>query len=191
MKCPNCGTTKIFRNGHRYTNGKKIQRWLCSRCGYRFSKHTNTPPPTFYPSQGGINLAILMEKGEKPALAGDIAEKIVQFLWWMKKQGYAESTIMRRVKVLEVLCKRGANLYDPESVKEVISRQGWSENGKDVVVRAYSCFLKMIGGSWSPPIIREVEKLPFIPTEQELDSRSSWQASRFPSTPQGNRYESW
>jgi len=100
----------------------------------------------------------------------DIKGKLVEFAWWMKKQGYAESTIMRRVKALEVLCKRGANLYDPESVKEVISRQNWSENGKDVVVRAYSCFLKMVGGSWSPPIIREIEKLPFIPTEQELDS---------------------
>jgi integrase len=100
----------------------------------------------------------------------DIKGKLVDFTWWMKKQGYAESTIMRRVKALEVLCKRGANLYDPESVKEVVSRQNWSENGKDVVVRAYSCFLKMVGGSWSPPIIREVEKLPFIPTEQEIDS---------------------
>jgi hypothetical protein len=66
----------------------------------------------------------------------DIRGKLVEFAWWMKKQGYAESTIMRRVKALEVLCKRGANLYDPESVKEVISKQNWSENGKDVVVRA-------------------------------------------------------
>jgi len=100
----------------------------------------------------------------------DIKGKLVEFAWWMKKQGYAESTITRRVKALEVLYKRGANLYDPESVKEVISKQSWSDNGKDVVVRAYSCFLKMVGGSWKPPIVREVEKLPFIPTEQELDS---------------------
>ena len=100
----------------------------------------------------------------------DIKSKLVEFAWWMKKQGYAESTIIRRVKALEVLYKRGANLYDPECVKEVISKQSWSDNGKNVVVRAYSCFLKMVGGSWGPPIVREVEKLPFIPTEQELDS---------------------
>ena len=97
------------------------------------------------------------------SLTGDTKALLIQFAWWMKKQGYADSTIMRRVKALEVLCKRGAKLYDPESVKEVIAKQKWSESGKGVVIRAYSCFLKMVGGSWTPPMIREVEKLPFIP----------------------------
>jgi len=96
--------------------------------------------------------------------------KILEFAWWMKKQGYAESTITSRVEVLELLAKRGANLYDPESVKETIARQSWSEARKGIAVKAYNCFLKMVGGSWNPPIVREVEKLPFIPTEQELDS---------------------
>jgi integrase len=100
----------------------------------------------------------------------DMKGKIVEFTWWMKKQGYAESTIERRSKVLEVLVKRGANLYDPESIKEVIAKQNWNESGKSVAVKAYTCFLRMVNGSWTPPITRPVEKLPFIPTEQELDS---------------------
>lgn len=104
------------------------------------------------------------------SLTGDTKALLIRFAWWMKKQGYADSTIMRRVKALEVLCKRGAKLYDPESVKEVIAKQKWSEGGKGVVIRAYSCFLKMVGGSWTPPMVREVEKLPFIPTEEELNT---------------------
>ena len=186
IQCPQCGSTLTWKDGLRYTlKGKAIQRYLCRNCGHRFSETSLNGKPssksekqnhTANYRRGPLTLEAELEKREAGATGtsqsqtADIKGKIVEFAWWMKKQGYAESTIVRRVKALEVLWKRGANLYDPESVKEVISRQNWSENGKDVVVRAYSCFLKMIGGSWSPPIVREVEKLPFIPTEQELDS---------------------
>ena len=100
----------------------------------------------------------------------EIKGKLLEYAWWLKKQGYADSTIERRSRLLKVLFVRGANLYDPESVKETITRQNWSESGKHLAIEAYSCFLRMIGGSWNPPITRTVEKLPFIPTEQELDS---------------------
>jgi integrase/predicted RNA-binding Zn-ribbon protein involved in translation (DUF1610 family) len=36
--CPQCGATKLWRNGQRVTPfGKVIQRWLCRKCGYLFS----------------------------------------------------------------------------------------------------------------------------------------------------------
>jgi integrase len=121
------------------------------------------------------NLAAALESEKRAAgattpIQPEVRAKLIEFLWWMKKQGYAESTITGRVKALEVLCRRGANLYDPESVKEAIAKQGWSEGRKGSIIKAYNCWLRMVGGSWSPPLIREVEKLPFIPTEQELDS---------------------
>jgi len=121
------------------------------------------------------NLAAALKSEKRAAgattpIQPEMRAKLIEFLWWMKKQGYAESTITGRVKALEVLCRRGANLYDPESVKEAIAKQGWSEGRKASIVKAYNCWLRMVGGSWTPPIIREVEKLPFIPTEQELDS---------------------
>ncbi|MGC8998100.1 MAG: hypothetical protein ACP5JW_01655 [Candidatus Bathyarchaeia archaeon] len=60
---------------------------------------------------------------------------------------------------------------DPESVKEVIAKQGgWSEGRKELAVEAYSSYLLMVGGKWSPPKYKRVAKLPFIPTEQELDT---------------------
>jgi integrase/predicted RNA-binding Zn-ribbon protein involved in translation (DUF1610 family) len=36
--CPQCGSTKLWRNGQRVTPfGTIIQRWLCRKCGYLFS----------------------------------------------------------------------------------------------------------------------------------------------------------
>jgi integrase/recombinase XerD len=37
-------------------------------------------------------------------------------------------------------------------------------------VTIYSTFLKFIGGRWEKPSYKRVEKLPFIPTEEELDT---------------------
>jgi integrase len=113
---------------------------------------------------GTKNLAEVESREEKRA-----AGELIEYAWWMKKEGYAESTIITRAKVLQVLAKRGADIFDPESVKNVISQQRWSEGRKANAVKAYTNFLKMIGGRWQPPICRKVEKLPFIPTEKELD----------------------
>jgi integrase len=106
--------------------------------------------------------------GESPQ--ADAKGKIVEFAWWMKKQGYAEGTIIGRTKLLRILVKRGANLYDPESIKEAIAKQTWSNGRKENAVNAYTTFLTMTGGTWSPPIYSRIRKLPFIPTEQEIDS---------------------
>ena len=65
------------------------------------------------------------------ASQADIKGKLVEFAWWMKKQGYAEITITERCKLLKTLINRGANLMDPESVKEVIAKQKWSEGRKE------------------------------------------------------------
>jgi len=99
----------------------------------------------------------------------EIKGKIVEYSFWMLKQGYAESTIKGRTKLLKRLLRLGANLHDPESVKEVIAKQKWSTSRKANAVDAYTNFLQMQSKKWNPPIYRRVRKLPFIPTENELD----------------------
>jgi integrase len=100
----------------------------------------------------------------------DVKGKLVEFLWWMKKEGYAESTIVRTVRLLKTLSKRGANLWNVESVKLTIANQeAWSNTTKEHAVVAYTCFLKMHGETWKKPKYTRVEKLPFIPTETEVD----------------------
>jgi len=97
------------------------------------------------------------------------SSKILEYAWTLKKQGYAETTIEGRVKILKRLVRLGANLYNPESVKEAIVKNNCSEARKELMVEAYTSFLLFLGGKWEPPRYRRVEKLPFIPAEREID----------------------
>jgi integrase len=100
----------------------------------------------------------------------DIKGKIVEFIWYMKKQAYAKSTSRSYVSLLETLINRGADITDPESIKAVIAQQDtWSKGRKWNAVKAYTLFLKMQKLTWTKPRYKPVEKLPFIPTENEID----------------------
>ncbi|RLF99124.1 MAG: site-specific integrase [Candidatus Wolframiiraptor sp.] len=113
----------------------------------------------------------MVEVKEEGLKAGvrEATQKIFNFLWWMKKQGYAEASIKSRGEILRRLLRLGADLYDPESVKAVIARQKWSEGRKANVVYAYDLFCRWTGIKWTPPRISIPEKLPFIPLEREID----------------------
>ena len=100
----------------------------------------------------------------------NLKNKLVEFSWWMKKEGYKEDTIKGKTKLIQIMCNRGANLYDPDSIKAVIAQQQtWSEGRKENAVNAYSTFLRMTEGTWNPPIYTRIRKIPFIPTEKEID----------------------
>ena len=213
LNCPECGSTKLCKDGMRYlAGGSTVQRYLCKNCGYRFSDLHRTvkrgwknPPyslnsqndPGYYcqwsdetPCRASTagKAAKTLDTAENPSkswLAGatrlseekpipqeykESSAKIVEYSFWLLKQGYSKSTIEGRVKLLKRLVRLGANLYDPESVKEAISKQeNWSEGRKELAVEAYTNFLSMLGGKWEPPRYRRIQKLPFIPTEEELD----------------------
>jgi hypothetical protein len=70
----------------------------------------------------------LIEKAQREGTTqtANIKGKIVEYSFWMLKQGYAKSTIKGRTKLLKRLMKLGANLYDSESIKETVSKQKWS-----------------------------------------------------------------
>jgi integrase len=120
------------------------------------------------------NLA-LAENPPTTGLAGaseqttDFRGKIIEYVWYMKKQGYAEATIQGRSKLVQIMVKRGADLLNPESIKETIAKQNWSTGRKNNAVDAYSCFLRLFNGKWDPPNYKRVRKLPFIPAEVEID----------------------
>jgi integrase len=112
------------------------------------------------------------EKAQREGIAttnADLKGKIVQYLWYMKKQGYAETTFQTYAKILEMLVRLGSNLNDPESVKETIAKHDCGKGRKWNIVKAYTLFLKMQGLKWEKPRYYPVQKLPFIPTEKEID----------------------
>ncbi|MBT0159093.1 tyrosine-type recombinase/integrase [Candidatus Bathyarchaeota archaeon A05DMB-2] len=113
---------------------------------------------------------------ENKTVAGEIGKtqqeakgKIVELCLYMKRQGYSEETIRLNRIALKVLMERGANLFDSESVKDVISKQIWSPNRRKNVINAYTMFLKLNKMTWEPPRCTVTESIPFIPTEQEID----------------------
>jgi integrase/predicted RNA-binding Zn-ribbon protein involved in translation (DUF1610 family) len=183
--CPECGSTNVDMNGHRYMkNGADIQRFICQKCGYRFSERS----PNDYkesPTIRNRQLCVLQGATKKlteatkiKIVAGrenhsntpqDIKGKIVELCFYMQKQGYSITTIRLNRTALNVLSTRGADLSNPESVKEIISKQPWSESRKRNVINAFSLYLKIQGLHWDPPRYKVHRKFPFIPTEKEID----------------------
>jgi integrase len=174
----------------------KIQRWLCKDCGHRFSDQNDVQN-----AKNAVEFVGTVETQSLKSAVGIVASnqicvtetknleaeqqtnnvprrneqesrgKIIEHGFWMQKEGYAESTISRRIRLLGTLVNKGANLQDPESVKETIAKQAnWATKTKEIAVETYDCFIKMQGKTWSKPIYQSVRKLPFIPTEEELNN---------------------
>ena len=100
----------------------------------------------------------------------EVKGTLIEYSWYMKKNGYPESTIKFRTGIIKTLINRGAPLLDPEAMKAFIAEQEvWGPGRKSNVVYAYSTFLQMEGLTWEPPRYRQPERLPFVPLESELD----------------------
>ena len=193
--CPQCGSRKVWKDGLRYTSNGAIQRYLCRSCGYRFSESSTTKPrnlashktsscrvgvagsrPASKNSAKAVQALKQLERKEAMGLRGPTQKQkakgaIISFAWNLKKEGYAEGTIQSYVARLKDLLKHGADLFNPESVKETIAkRESWSDSTKFMAVAAYSAFAGMNGIKWNPPKYKPNRKLPFIPLEKELDA---------------------
>ncbi len=188
--CPQCGNNRPFKDGLRSLfNGDSAQRWRCRNCGYRYSDKQPAKPPQ-KTSKQSLNThdhvvfkrqicAILEEAKnlttatETKTVAGvsplqDSKGKIVEYSFWMLKQGYSEHTIHGRTHLMKRLAKLG-DIFNPENMKETIAKQSWSQGRKQNAVDAYTGFLQMQGLTWDPPTFNRIRKLPFIPTENEVD----------------------
>jgi len=96
--------------------------------------------------------------------------KLVEFAWELKKQNLADSTRELYGRMLRKLVTVGADITEPESVKDAIAKQKWSECVKSNVIAAYTKFLRLQEKTWTPPLCNVTWKFPFIPTEEEIDA---------------------
>lgn len=108
--------------------------------------------------------------GATPTTQADAKGAIISFAFWLKKNGYAETTIHTATNNLSILVRKGADLFEPERVKDIVALQSWTDATKLNVVSTYTLFLAFLGRTWQQPEYKPVSKLPFIPTESELDS---------------------
>lgn len=72
--------------------------------------------------------------------------------------------------MIKRLVALGANLWNSDSIKEILATQKkWKNGYKMLMTYAYECFLTMEGLTWQRPRYKQENVLPFIPAEQELD----------------------
>jgi len=90
----------------------------------------------------------------------------------MRQRNYSPESVSRYVKVLNTLTKRGAILTNPESIRDTINKQTWSNGTRQHARVAGLLFLKLAHIVYDPetlPSYKYTQKMVFIPTENELD----------------------
>ena len=87
---------------------------------------------------------------------------------YMKRNAYADTTIKvvgKRLRHLE----RNCDLHDPENVKTFIGNKTASNGHKQTLIEAYAILMRSINQEWSQPFYKRYDKMPKIPTTEQLD----------------------
>jgi len=125
-------------------------------------------------SEGGTkNLVEVESRTEKWAagatkpLPAEIKGKIVEYIYWLEKEGYKTTAYPNLIKQL---AKCGVNLLDSEDVKKNIAKLPWKDSVKMLACYAYDIFVReILKTSWQMPKYTQEETLPFVADERELD----------------------
>jgi len=104
---------------------------------------------------------------EKISTPAELNRAILDFLLNQRKEGRADETIRSRIQSLNQVA-RTCNLLNPENVK-YLANSKWNNKTKTKFCDTYSAFARHQHITWIPPKYQITEKLPFIPTEQEID----------------------
>jgi integrase/predicted RNA-binding Zn-ribbon protein involved in translation (DUF1610 family) len=182
LACPSCGGTKLYRDGIRYlADGSQTQRWLCRNCGFRFSESSLNNCQT--KKEGGAHgkkaLAVEAEKEMEKREAGateqttrqaDVKGKIVELLWQLERDGRKQGTIANYRKNLMKMLREGVNLFEPEDCKAWLAKKDLAPNTKRNIATILDKWFEYLGVAWIKPSYCGEPEIPFIPTEQELDS---------------------
>jgi len=151
IKCPQCGSPRIWKNGLRYVkDGKTVQRFSCRDCAFRFSEQKiSTENELFTWASGqrkqlnnstsfGKARQVCVSESEMRNLAtsgtrqkrvagatkldkADVKGKILAYLWHLRKLGRTPETVRNYGQKLYQVLRQGVDLLDPESVKEYLA----------------------------------------------------------------------
>jgi|SRR5271157_643212 len=190
-RCPKCGSDKLNRNGFLMSSeGFKLQKWVCRNCDCRFTEKPNDYMRNRTIPQRHVCVELLQEKTknmapetdaktvlEESQTKFDVKGKLVEYAFYMERQGYNSETIRGNNGSLRALITRGASLLEPETIKDVLVREqrkfengekGWSSNRRRNIANAYTLFLKINGLTWQKPKCKTERKNPFMPQEAEI-----------------------
>ena len=176
--CPQCGNSRVFKDGIRHTINGEVQRYVCRNrtCGYRFSEGHNALNAVV---ANGVNSQICAQmvknlvdsQAESKAVCVGDKDSLIEYAWLLKKKGLGENTIKVRCYILRVLQQKGAILSSPESVETILATEP-KYNEKSTVkyhaVKAYLSYTKTMKIFWEPIRAKYEPKQKFIPTPEEL-----------------------
>lgn len=74
--------------------------------------------------------------------------------------------------------KRGADLFNPDSIKAVIASQTWSNSTRVQMIAAYKKFAVLNRIKWTPPKYEVIRKLPSFRWKRRLTNLSLALAKR-------------
>ena len=192
--CPECSSSKTWKDGLRYVQGTSIQRHLCRSCGYRFSDPSlnvsKDPECNQTVHRMALNMpSSLLSNRQICALETERVKnlvraetetkalrestqgfkgEIIDFSWYMQKRELSKHTIEHRCNRLGYLLNKGADLHNPTSIETIVATSKWSKANKKTYLDCYKsyCIWKKI--EWDKPRIRVPQKEPFLPLEEEV-----------------------
>ncbi len=193
LTCPECGSTKIFKDGFREPpltdqSNEPIQRYRCAHYGHRFSTHH--PKQSFKKvltnkrssqisviQQDAKNLAptqeikTCAEKGKQSLTENEVraAPQIEKLLIQLENDGRKPGTVSNYRKSLAHLLRIGADLFEPESKKAALAKSTLKDSTKKTVAAILDVWFDFNGIKWRPPKYSDEHEIPYIPTEQEID----------------------
>ena len=175
--CRNCAYRFSDPDFQDAFNGSDMFQHVQNVLTKKLKRHADIPNPRqvcVALTEGTKNLAEVETRKEKAAGATKtdletVKGKILEFAVRLKNNGFADSTIKRYIQSCNTLTSYGANILNPESVKETIAKQSWQDGTKLNYVNFYDTFIKFLGLKWQKPRYKHSRKLPFIPLESEID----------------------
>ena len=196
LKCPECGSSRVFRNGTATSSfDAKIQRYVCRICGRRFSdsddlKRAKEVADSYLPTSLNVkdtdkqnsqvcdwrSKNLTLETTEKNSVSqgekkeSGVAIVVKDFQWQLKLEGRADVTIKNYGYSLLRLSKLGVDLFNPDTFKETMALQNnLTPIRRNGLTKAYRCFLNHNNIKAELPKAKFKRKIPYIPPKEHQD----------------------
>jgi integrase len=187
LKCPECGSTRVFRDGFRpaplnAVSQEPLQRFRCADYGHRWSEQSilntnydntvsnhvraNLGAKNMVPTQETKTCARLRTPTQNELKA---APQIERFVTELTNDGRPSKSVKSYKTCLQMMLNHGADLFDAENCKAVLSKAKLKGSSKQMVVTVLKKWFEFNAIAWKPPTYNKDNEIPYIPTEEELD----------------------
>ncbi|MGA2683173.1 MAG: site-specific integrase [Candidatus Bathyarchaeia archaeon] len=189
IKCPECGSSRVFKDGLRKApsnalSNQPIQRYRCADYGHRWSEHivlnvhgNNNQISRISVMGKAKNLAsttklnVVAEKERHSPTENELkaAPQIEKLITQLVNDGRKPSTIANYRKSFKLLLRAGADLFDPESCKAVLAKAEIKDSTKALITYNLAAWFDFNCIIWRAPTYSNDGEPIYVPTEAELD----------------------